>query len=524
MVVQRLYVDEKKRFDMRTGRLTLFGIVLTALGQAYAGERIPYPIVDTGQDHCYGENRTIPCPKTGEDYFGQDAQHDGNRPSYKDNGDGTVTDRVTGLMWVKARGEKMTWEDAASGASACKAGGYSDWRMPTVKELYSLIQFNGRSGRTAGDSIPYLDTKFFDFAYGEGGSAIGNRLIDCQDWSSTTYVSTTMNGNPTAFGVNFADGRIKGYGKSSPGAGRGPALHYVRYVRGNPAYGKNDFSDNGDGTVTDRATGLTWDQDDSGKGMDWKAALAWVAQKNTENYKGHSDWRLPNAKELQSLVDYTRSPDTTQSAAIDPVFHCTSITNEGGETDYPFYWTGTTHLDNGGGVYLAFGRALGYMQTPPNSGEYQLMDVHGAGAQRSDPKSGDPGNYPHGLGPQGDVIRIHNFVRCVRGGADQLVPGDEPDDSGLYDPVTRGRQGPPGGKSESTEEGNIGGGNGNQGSMGQGGGRKPPQAAIDACQGHQEGDQVSFTTPRGDSLDCTCRNIQGVLAAVPNDRSGGPPQ
>ncbi len=44
------------------------------------------------------------------------------------------------------------------------------------------------------------------------------------------------------------------------------------------------------------------------------------------------------------------------------------------------------------------------------------MDVHGAGAQRSDPKVGDPDNWPEGRGPQGDVIRIYNHVRCVRGG------------------------------------------------------------------------------------------------------------
>lgn len=46
-----------------------------------------------------------------------------------------------------------------------------------------------------------------------------------------------------------------------------------------------------------------------------------------------------------------------------------------------------------------------------------LLDVHGAGSQRSDPKSGDPSRFPYGRGPQGDVIRINNFVRCVRGGA-----------------------------------------------------------------------------------------------------------
>ena len=51
-----------------------------------------------------------------------------------------------------------------------------------------------------------------------------------------------------------------------------------------------------------------------------------------------------------------------------------------------------------------------------DAGDYHYVDVHGAGAQRSDPKAGDPAMFPHGRGPQGDVIRINNFVRVVRDG------------------------------------------------------------------------------------------------------------
>ena len=50
-----------------------------------------------------------------------------------------------------------------------------------------------------------------------------------------------------------------------------------------------------------------------------------------------------------------------------------------------------------------------------DAGDYHYVDVHGAGAQRSDPKAGDPAMFPHGRGPQGDVIRIFNYVRLVRG-------------------------------------------------------------------------------------------------------------
>ena len=172
----------------------------------------------------------------------------------------------------------------------------------------------------------------------------------------------------------------------------------------------NSLTDNGDGTITDSSTSLTWSKSDSGTRMNWEDALAWVQEKNAENYLGYSDWRLPNIKELQSIVDYERSPDTSGSAAISPLFECTQITNEVGQ--YPYFWSSTTHKNyNGKGssaAYVAFGRAMGYMNG-------RWVDVHGAGAQRSDPKTGSAAEYPEGHGPQGDAIRIDNFVRLVRG-------------------------------------------------------------------------------------------------------------
>ena len=78
--------------------------------------------------------------------------------------------------------------------------------------------------------------------------------------------------------------------------------------------------DNNNGTISDLATGLMWEANDSKKGMNWEDALAYATKKNKEKYLGHSDWRLPNTKELQSIVDYSRSPQITHSAAIDPLF------------------------------------------------------------------------------------------------------------------------------------------------------------------------------------------------------------
>ena len=389
----------------------------------------PYTVVDTGQDRCYGERGEIAWPGPGEPFFGQDAQVVTAAPAYRDNGDGTVTDRVTGLEWQKDPGAKKTFRQAVAGASACRTGGHDDWRLPTIKELYSLILFSGADPDPRGSGTdrlrPFIDADAFVFHYGDAER--GERIIDSQFATCTKYVSTTMHGDETMFGVNFADGRIKGYGLRDP-RGRGEKTFYVLYVRGNPAYGRNDFREGGDGTVIDRATGLEWMRADSGhlkagpKGdgrLTWQEALAWAEELT---YAGHDDWRLPSAKELQSLVDYTRSPDTMQSAAIDPVFRVTPIRNEGGRPDFPWYWTGTTHASPRGGstaVYVAFGRSLGWMRDR-RTGEYALLDVHGAGSQRSDPKAGDASWYPHGRGPQGDVIRIRNFARCVRGGGAAL--------------------------------------------------------------------------------------------------------
>ena len=454
----------------------------------------PYTIEDSGQTKFYDSSVQITAPKPGDPYYGEDAQFSRNPPVYRVSNDGlTVYDNNTGLTWQRSpdtngdgsltSADKLTWTNVQgypTKLNVMNFGGYNDWRIPTIKELYSLINFKGTdpsptSASTSG-LTPFIDANNFKFAYGQTDK--GERIIDSQYASRTLDVSNGSNGQKL-FGVNFADGRIKGYGLTMPGpsgqslagssglpgmggtnprgnsitrqaAGQFPGgpgglppmgnggmsgqtgtsllgakpksadkTFFLICVRGNTDYGENIFVNNGDGTITDRATGLTWSRDDSSTGMNWKDALTWVQTKNSLNYLGYSDWRLPNAKELESIVDYTRSPDTTGSAAIDPVFNSTRITNEAGQPDFPYYWTGTTHgsADGSGtaGVYIAFGRAMGYMD-----GKWQ--DVHGAGAQRSDPKAGNPADYPQGRGPQGDAIRIYNYVRLVRDASGISIP------------------------------------------------------------------------------------------------------
>ncbi|MCI5150307.1 MAG: DUF1566 domain-containing protein, partial [Candidatus Electrothrix sp. MAN1_4] len=278
---------------------------------------VSYPIVDTGVSDYYTNNSLLgSAPATGADFYGQDAHYNGNQPSYTDNKDGTVTDNVTGLMWQKDMGDKITWSEANALASSSTLGGYSDWRLPTIKELYSLILFTGAKGDGSDPNTYtlFIDTDYFVQPFGDTTS--GERIMDAQTWSATEYVGTTMGGDATVFGVNFIDGRIKGYPKYNPPANTSSeGTAYFRLVRGNTDYGTNNFVDNEDGTISDLATGLMWQQTDDGTARNWEDALA---SAEALELAGHDDWRLPNAKELQSIVDYTRSPDTSSSAAIDP--------------------------------------------------------------------------------------------------------------------------------------------------------------------------------------------------------------
>jgi Protein of unknown function (DUF1566) len=395
------------------------------------------PIVDTGQDQCFDNQVRIPCPALGQPFFGQDAQHPKHPASYRDHGDGTITDRVTGLMWAKAPTEPITWAEATAAAKRSHLGGYADWRLPSIKELYSLIDYRGGFTGNPATSKPYINTRVFSFSYargnGLGDAAQGSRPIDVQEWSSTRYVGKTMGRDDTVFGVNFADGRIKGYPLMDPRAQMTtPNRLKVRLVRG-AAYGENDFGVEGE-MVADRATGLIWQRADDGKVRTWQEALQYCQALNLDNHNldnhsldnhslndrrlgNHRHWRLPNAKELQSIVDYHRIP------AIASAFQLSQPS--------AYFWTSTTHLEGpppasaarrpfsttgGLAVYIAFGPALGYVEMPPGAGQIQLVDVHGAGAQRSDPKQGDPADFPIGFGPQGDDIRIRNYVRCVNDG------------------------------------------------------------------------------------------------------------
>jgi hypothetical protein len=394
----------------------MFELLAALIAQPLAATP-PYAIIDTGVTQCYDDTVAVTCPEAGEAFFGQDASYEGRPFSFQDNGDGTVTDLATGLMWQKTPdlAQQYTFDEAAAYADALVLGGHADWRVPSIKELYSIVLFTGNSDGDVAACIPYIDTSVFD--YENVTETFGDRSIDMQFWSSTEYVGHVMTNVDAAFGMNFADGRIKGYPSNGLPSGDEFA-RYVRCVRGNTAYGVSDFESNGTGTIVDHATGLEWAKADAGEAMTWEQALAWCESLELDD---HDDWRLPDAKELHSIVDYTRAPDAVdpamQGPAIDPIFDLSD--------DDAWFWASTTLLetpifatDGSEAIYIAFGQAWGYMCPPgvpaPCEGQGSWMNVHGAGAQKCNPKAGDPGDWPYGRGPQGDEVRIYNHVRAVR--------------------------------------------------------------------------------------------------------------
>ncbi len=347
-----------------------------------------YIQIATGQVTLFdNDGEVLSSVSEGEDFYGQDANYlRGETMSYIDNGDGTVTDNNTGLMWQEVpSSDNFSWDDAVSYCDDLVLAGNDDWRMPTLKELFSISDFSS--------GWPYLDTGYFTLASGQVTK-------DEQFWANNYYVGVTVEGGSNAaFGVNHVTGHIKAYSANASGPVGGK---YARAVRGGD-YGTNSFVDNGNETISDNNTELMWAQNDDGVTLNWEDALAYAED---SELAGYSDWRLPNVKELQGIVDYSRSPSATDSAnvgpAIDSIFNCTQMTNEAGVDDYGYYWTGTSAPFTSGDPYyyawyVAFGRAV------DGNGD----DFHGAGAVRFDTKY-EGGN----LGEGGE--RYYNYVRLVR--------------------------------------------------------------------------------------------------------------
>jgi len=160
-------------------------------------------VPDTGITKCYDGSSEIPCPSPGEDFYGQDANYTApeRQHSYTDNGDGTVTDNVTGLMWMQDDDDiSRTWQDAINYCDSLTHAGYSDWRLPDYYEL-SYLTDKSRP-------FPAIDPVFSSRS--------------SSYWTSSPYAGNSGG----AWGVGF------GYGDAYGGNKDG--TYYVRCVRSGP--------------------------------------------------------------------------------------------------------------------------------------------------------------------------------------------------------------------------------------------------------------------------------------------------
>lgn len=101
---------------------------------------------------------------------------------FKDNGNGTITDNATGLIWQQKTAGTMNWDDAMKYCKNLKLGSYSDWRLPSIEELLSIVDLNLKK--------PKIDTAYFPDAKSSFY------------WSASSYAYN----NEAAWGVGFYSG------------------------------------------------------------------------------------------------------------------------------------------------------------------------------------------------------------------------------------------------------------------------------------------------------------------------------
>ncbi|MGX9726742.1 MAG: Lcl domain-containing protein [Candidatus Electronema sp. VV] len=279
-----------KLFNSSLARITAITLFSSCHGATlFAANWNPLP--DTGQTECYDvSGNVITCPTEGEPLYGQDAQYTSSKPAYNDLNNGTIQDYNTGLVWQKETADidgngsvgeedKMYQPDAVAYCSNLNFGGSSDWRLPDMTELESIVDYSKYSPAT---------------------NSIFNSEADGY-WSNQMYADKSA--SSSAWGINFADG----YQYIMPASGE----YYVRCVRGERKSAVA-LIDQGN-TAIDATTELTWmkyfadiNNDGNisdGDGINLQGALSWCEQLSLD---GYSDWRLPNIRELQSIVDRSK--------------------------------------------------------------------------------------------------------------------------------------------------------------------------------------------------------------------------
>ena len=262
---------------------------------------------DTGQNTSY----------TGT--FGEDNDYSINTPFFIDNGNGTVTDTITGLIWQKSDGGEMTIENAITYCSNLILGSETDWRLPNAHELFSIMNLQY--------SNPSLDASVFTTTTAQYWWSIDKQVNDI-----------------TKIWATNAGGGIGNHPKTETISAGGNKKFHARAVRNpiTPVVVQTRFTDNGNGTITDNMTNLIWEKTPFADTLSWEQSLIYA---NTLTLTGKTDWRLPNIKELQSINDET---------LINPSLN----TNYFNITSAKKYWSSTTlpnQTSNAWYMYTQFG-------------------------------------------------------------------------------------------------------------------------------------------------------------------------
>jgi uncharacterized protein DUF1566 len=223
-----------------------------------------------------GVQRLLPdTDQTGDTTVsGDDEDYSINPISFTDNGDSTITDDNTNLMWADAKDADVTWASADSYCSALTHAGQSDWRLPSVKEVLSIFDYSIAGYSSTG----LLDQTYF--------SVVIQRF-----WTS----DVNPHNEGYAFTVDGTAGRTysqyKGYDQRD--------AICVRSIGSNSVWPLN-FMDTGTGVIEHPSTDLMWQQS-STVSDDWEDA---ITDCEALSLGGYDDWRLSNLKELLTLVSF----------------------------------------------------------------------------------------------------------------------------------------------------------------------------------------------------------------------------
>lgn len=249
-------------------------------------------------------------PDTGQtgDYtktFGEDSDYSINPMYYNINSAKIATDTVTGLMWQRTDGGEMTIENARIYADTSMLGGFTDWRLPTAQESFSLQNL---------DKInPSMDSNVFP-------------NTNAEYW----WTSELRSNDPNRIWATNSGGGIGAHPKSETKSAGGSKRFHVRIVRNTfTPRSELHFTDNGNGTISDHFTGLMWQKVPGTDSLSWEKALQYA---ENLNLAGFSDWRLPNIKELNSINDESKnapSVNTTLFPTVKSTRYWSSTTQKG---------------------------------------------------------------------------------------------------------------------------------------------------------------------------------------------------